>query len=128
MGKMKTKRAALHTKAAKVPEITITPPSVSSTTPITYVPSQPTNLDGIFSKVDIDLNAMSRDMPGKDFDDRKSGITSKSLRGMNLKKTEKMKMRKEFFMKSELSRKVYPIKLKRHNRHLEKTYSTVCDI
>ena len=103
MGKVKTKRAPLHSKAAKVPGMPSAVPEapVSSVTPL--LPStEPMNLDGIFSKANIDLNAMARDLPGKDFDDTKSGITSKSLKGMNLKKSEKMKMRKEFFMKSKL--------------------------
>jgi hypothetical protein len=101
MGKMKVKRAPLHAKAAKVAGLD----SSTEAFPVPAAPAVPklpptVNLDGIFSKANIDLNAMARDLPGKGFDDTKSGITSKSLKGMNLKKTDKRKMKREFFMKS----------------------------
>ena len=60
---------------------------------------------GLFSKVDIDLNALARQLPSSDADfDTRSTMTSKSLRGLNLTKKEKMKLKHEFLIKSTLIR------------------------
>jgi len=56
---------------------------------------------GLFSKVDIDLNALSKQLPSSDADfDVRSTITSKSMKGLNLSKKEKRKLKREFLTKS----------------------------
>ena len=60
----------------------------------------------MFSKLNIDLDALQKQLNpdgGNDFDG-KSGVTSKSLRGLNLKKKDKRKLRHEIWMKSEYLR------------------------
>ena len=58
---------------------------------------------GLFSKVDIDLNALAKQLPSSDADfDTRSTMTSKSLRGLNLTKKDKRKLKHEFLTKSTL--------------------------
>jgi hypothetical protein len=52
-----------------------------------------------FSRLDIDIAALSRELSDNDPETR-SAITSKSLKGLNLKKKEKQKLRHELWLKS----------------------------
>ncbi|ESO88047.1 hypothetical protein LOTGIDRAFT_234815 [Lottia gigantea] len=51
--------------------------------------------DNIFSTINIDKSKLSQRLP--DFDAR-SAITSKTLKGLSLKKKDKLKLRREYFM------------------------------
>ena len=100
MGKSKKKRAQSHVQAVKVagaegPSAPV--PRASASAPVHH---QPKDLENIFSKTDIDMNAMKRTMSVKDFDDTKSRLTSKSFKGKTITKKEKRQLKKDFFINS----------------------------
>jgi len=58
----------------------------------------------MFGALNIDIDALTKQLTGgngEDFDVR-SAVTSKSLRGMNLKKKDKQKLRHDVWLKSEM--------------------------
>ncbi|ELT97756.1 hypothetical protein CAPTEDRAFT_226689 [Capitella teleta] len=74
---------------------------------------------GLFSKLDVDLNALKRQLAGGggEDDDAKTAITSKSFRGLNIKKKEKMKIKKEFWgKKMDLIKSVHKEEVDRKKR------------
>ena len=52
----------------------------------------------MFSNLNIDIAQLESQLP--DLDDARSMVTTKSLRGMNLSKKDKRKVKHEFLMKS----------------------------
>ncbi|KAK2187016.1 hypothetical protein NP493_180g01030 [Ridgeia piscesae] len=110
MGKVRQKRHRVHQGAVKAKDNE----SAKQTTQDSSVKLSkvaPTQIPsvGLFSKVDIDLNALSKQLPSSDADfDVRSTITSKSMKGLNLSKKEKRKLKREF-----LTKKIDQIKLMR---------------
>merc|ERR1712038_1198448 len=99
MGKVKNKRR-LHNKAAKVLKesdegATIMDTDTQEIQPVVGEP--PVSGGGIFSNLNIDVGKLENNLP--DLDDARSVISSKSLRGMNMSKKSKRKVRHEFLMK-----------------------------
>ena len=84
MPKIKTKRASVHEKAAKVfgePSKKLQTMEVEEApAPVMPPPSFIPKLDNVFSKVDIDLNAVKKQLMDQDPDDCKSGITRRNRR------------------------------------------------
>ena len=96
MGKIKTKRNKLHIGAANTGTV------MHAQTPSVLPPVEHSAMEGLFTKADIDMNALTKQLPCNKFDDSKSALTSKSFKGMNIKKKDKRKLRHEFFLNSKL--------------------------
>jgi len=99
MGKVKNKRR-LHNKAVKA----LKQDDDSMDTEVTTEqkdPQIPTMTEasggGVFSNLNIDVGRLENNLP--DLDDARSVISSKSLRGLNMTKKDKRKVKREFLMK-----------------------------
>ncbi|XP_046380389.1 ribosome biogenesis protein SLX9 homolog [Haliotis rufescens] len=102
MGKVKRQRSKLHNtpiKTKKDEKTSIADKSKANLTKSSSkaaVESKPVSLsDNIFSSLKIDNKALAQKLP--DFDAR-STVTSKTFKGLNLKKKDKRKIRHEVFM------------------------------
>ncbi|KAI0212934.1 hypothetical protein LSAT2_002070 [Lamellibrachia satsuma] len=110
MGKVRQKRHRAHQGAVKAKDKELVGLTThSGSVNLSKVAPSQLPSTGLFSKVDIDLNALSKQLLSSDADfDTRSAITSKSMKGLNLSKKDKRKLKREF-----LTKKIDQIKLMR---------------
>ncbi|XP_067686117.1 ribosome biogenesis protein SLX9 homolog [Haliotis asinina] len=102
MGKVKRQRSKLHNtpikpkKEEKTSVVDKTKPNVTKgSSKDAVLPRNMSMSDNIFGSLKIDNKALAQKLP--DFDAR-STVTSKTFKGLNLKKKDKRKIRHEVFM------------------------------